>query len=155
MKIQYFLGVNKDSELYSIQIEPMNGKHAYFSICGQTDRPIEYQEAVIRTRERLEDGEDVDGEVSGIDNSCLPDEYKDENGIVWLFEGSSGGQHQERTLEHSFIPQELLDEVMETWDWYHLKSENPKNLSDLLARLDKACPSKEEALKRAVDLFNA
>ena len=178
MKIQYFLGVNEDSELYSIEIEPMNGKHAYFSICGQTDRPIEYQEAVNRTREQLEDGElwrmavadgktemsladwveyviDVDGEVSGIDNSCLPDEYKDENGIVWLLEGLSGGQHQERTLEHSFIPQELLDEVMETWDGYHLKSENPKNLSDLLARLDKACPSKEEALKRAVDLFNA
>jgi len=174
--MQYFLGVNEDSELYSIEIEPMNGKHAYFSICGQTDRPIEYQKAVNRTREGLEDGEfwrmavadkttemslsdwvefviNEDGEVSGIDNSCLPDEYKDENGIVWLFEGSAGGQHQERTLKHSFISPQLLEDVMQVWDEYHLKNENPKNLSDLLARLDKACPPKEEALKRAVDLL--
>lgn len=176
MKKQYFLGVNSDSELYSIEIEPVSDGHEYFSICGQTDRPIEYQDAVNRTREYLEDGElwrmavqdkmttlslndwvdwviDTDGEVSGIDNSCLPDEYKDENGMVWLFEGSSGGQHQEKELEHSFIPQALLDEVMEAWDKYHLKSKNPPHLEDMLKRLDFACPPKDEALKRAVDLF--
>lgn len=179
IKEQFFLGITEDDELYSIEISPKTEGHDYFSICGQTDRPISYDEAVERTREQLEDGEywrmavederttlgldewieyviDNDGEVSGIDNSCLPDEYTDEDGNVWLFEACSGGQHKEEKLKEYFISPQLYADIMATWDKWHLKNSNPPLLEiTLLERLRNFSPSKEEALKRAVDNIKA
>jgi hypothetical protein len=175
MEEQFFLGITEDNELYSIEIAPVSEEHDYFSICGQTDRPIEYSDAVNRTRESLEDGElwkmavegdntemgldewieyviINDGKVSGIDNSCLPDEYTDEHGEVWLFEGCSGGQHKEEKLKEYFISKQLFEDVMAVWEKWHWKNENPPLLNiAILERLRKFSPTKEEALRRAVD----
>jgi hypothetical protein len=143
MKKTILAGVTPDDELYFLEIDPKSATHDYFAMSGFTVTPLNYGEAVEQTRERLEDGElwrmavedksttleldewidyvlETDGEISMIDNSHFPETIT-ANGVDYIFESGSCGQHEEKELKEYFIQKNIFNTLMRTWEQYHLK----------------------------------
>jgi hypothetical protein len=142
MKKRILAGITKDNELYFLDIEIR--KDGSLSICGDTNLPIRKSEAVERCREILEDDREqwkmaveadqttlgqqewadyvlsVDGELAGFDNSLF-DEEVEVGSEAWLFESVGAGQHEEESLKHYFINENLFKQLMKIWKRYHLK----------------------------------
>ena len=141
-------GITPDNEIYFLEIEPRSKEHDYFSMSGFSVRPLKFDDAVNQSRESLEDGElwkmavtadqttlglndwadyvlSIDGEISQVDNSLVPDEIE-VDGTDYIFESGAYGQHEEKTLKHYFIEKKLFNELMTIWEKYHLKKAKPK-----------------------------
>ena len=149
MTKKIFAGITEDNEFYFIEVEPRTEKKegfdTYNSFTAFTVKPIKKEDAIAYCKERLQDGEFwkqavADGrtvlsqedwinqvieedELNGFDNSLLTDEI-DIDGVDYLFESQSCGQHQEKELKVYFIPKENFDSIMNLWDIHHLKVTN-------------------------------
>lgn len=177
-KTKFVAGINSNDEIYVIEISPKTEDHRYFSICGETLIPLKYDNAVSRSRESLEDGElwrqaveannttqgledwieevlSIDGETSMIDNSLYPEEVEID-GINYLFESGSCGQHQEapEDIKQFFIDKTLYNKIMKAWNDQHLKEENPENLEEILDLLPNN-ESLDDDIKKALEIIIA
>ena len=146
MKQKIFAGITEQNELYFLEIEPRSSDHNYFSMSGETLRPLEAGQAEIDARERLEDGElwrmavesgtttqgldDWINEVLKIDGWESTFDLNNElgrinlDGVDYVFKFSAGGQHKEEKLKKYFIPKKTFETLMRTWEQYHLKKVN-------------------------------
>jgi hypothetical protein len=142
-----YIGITKDGELYAIEVR----HDRYFSICGETVRPITSRDAKRQTIESLSDllsepdelrafnernnshcrtGSgatkivlDIDGWETHFDNSLEREEIQKGN-TIWLFESSCCGQHDSPLIEGlavSFYPTSVESLILEYWKAYHLK----------------------------------
>lgn len=169
------MGITQDNEIYTINLELREDNE--FSMSGETNRPLKYSDAVSQSRERLEDGElwrevvraekttasledwiddvlSIDGEISMIDNSLMPDQVTF-NGEDWIFESSSCGQHQEKELKHYFIDENLYILLMGLWDRYHLKQAPSKDIGaySVMERAFQLEQNREETLIKAIEII--
>jgi len=143
------IGITKDNEILELEIKNPKRKKDYFSISGNTARPITRMRAKKQTKEFWEDYlgndeiqemnermgtkfrspkqagkyvRDVDGELHGFDNSTMTDELRFK-GKDWLFESSSAGQIRDElgNLKKTFVKQKVIDKIKRSWDADHLK----------------------------------
>lgn len=145
----YFLEVNQMTPKFApFSVNPPKERQEYFSMTGETIRPLEYSEAVEQSRQSLEDGElwkqavetgntemglqewidfvlDTDGELSMIDNSLYPEQIETTKG-TFIFESGACGQHEEKDLKEYFLPKKDFHELLRIWENYHLKKSTPK-----------------------------
>lgn len=148
MKQRIIAGITQENEIYFLEIETKSERHNYFSMSGFTVKPMTYDEAVEQSRASLEDDDflwkqsvesgstrlgfeawidyvlETDGEISMIDTS-LYNNTVEVNGIEYVFESGSCGQHEEIDLKHYFIDKKLFDDLMKIWKRYHLQKVNP------------------------------
>lgn len=148
MKKTIFAGVTEEKELYFLSVDTTNNqRNGYneFSMTGFTVQPIELEQAKNRSRESIEsviedeirdinpayvrniddiveDVLNIDGDLSGIDLSLYPDEITTKDGVEYVFESCSYGQHTENTLIYYAINKKLFIALMKLWEEYHLKS---------------------------------
>lgn len=168
-------GITEDNEIYLIEIEPKSPDHDYFAMSADTVSPVTLKEAKNEARDTwvslFQDDPDqlrdmnermgthfktpesgakyvlqVNGELHGFDNSTLTDEIH-HKGKDWLFRAGSGGQHQERRLKTYFISPDLFKKLMNIWDKYHLKKENPPDMPEIPDQ------DREKLLKKAIDII--
>lgn len=142
------VGVTADDEIYFLTFDRESGKPPHFSMCGETVAPMKRTDAVDQVREQLEDGGGwkhsvmadmttlgkdhwidhvlaINGDLAGFDNSLFPAKVE-VDGIEYIFDSRSCGQHEEHNIKHFFIDEKLFKESMKLWKRYHLK-ELPKN----------------------------
>lgn len=147
MKTKILAGVTNDNELYFVEIEKQTKDHNYFAMSGFTVRPIELENAKDQSRESLQsliddeismselpawyfkDSDDLvdyvidnDGNLSGIDTSLYPGSVE-VDGVEYVFESGSAGQHVEKELKEYFIDKTDYNILMSVWEKYHLKSD--------------------------------
>ena len=172
---ELIVGITNDNEIYTLNLKLR--EDGQFTMSGETNTPVKYDDAVSQSRERLEDGElwrqaveaetttssledwidevlAIDGETSMLDTSLMPDEVTID-GVDYIFESGSCGQHQETELKEYFIDQALFDELMVLWDKYHLKQAPSKDVAHYSV-MDQAFQleqNREDLLKKAISII--
>lgn len=147
MRSKILAGVTNDDELYFLEIEKQTNEHKYFAMSGFTVKPVELEAAKDQSRESIQslideeismselpawyfkDSEELtdyvinsDGNLSGIDTSLYPGSVE-VDGVEYVFESGSCGQHEERSLKTYFIDVTDYNILMSVWEKYHLKSD--------------------------------
>lgn len=142
-EIKILAGITEDDELYFLNVTTERDGKPYFSMTGETVRPITLEDAIDQSYEStkslieeqtkdindlylrdiddiVQDVIDSDGNLSGIDTSLYPESVTVDN-QEYVFESCSCGQHEEKTLKHYFINQDSFRMLLKAWELYHMK----------------------------------
>ena len=138
------VGITQDDELYFLDITTERDGKPYFSMCGDTNKPITLEEIEDRNESYLEDeGEEfwkqavasgntydslhnwlkqAKNKMDIVDCSIFDSEVE-VDGQTYRFEAMSCGQHRLEVsdIKHFFIPRNTFRRLIMAWDKYHMK----------------------------------
>lgn len=175
-KHKLLVGITQNDELYFLEIERQHQGHDYFAMSGFTVRPTTREEAEEETRNNLKDGElwqqavqagntelglndwvdyviESDGDICMFDNSLFDEEITID-GVEYLFESCSCGQHEVEDLKHYFIDRKLFDLLMKIWKKYHLKKYELEKSGSDMAIVEEALSINQDYTALALEAVN-